>query len=427
MLLTHATWKKRGWCRVERAARWLSRGDSRLVVVTSENYLTVANASDSLFDHPGTGEFAIDEDREVVAQIMQEMVEAKLATLFASRRFSDYRILCALRRAMFEGHVNDCRGSVHLLPIDEGLPPAERFLQELGMRGPQEQDDAGRTALHYAAAAGDAEVATGLLAMRGEVDARTTKKDAPHCFRGRGFTPLHCAARFATRTEVLDVLLDARACIDARTDRGETPLHACSNAGRVAVLELLVERRAALEARNVSGGTPLLAAALHGREALVRYLVRADADAKATSHFGTNALHCVALFSGAAELVAPLAQAGCPVDGQLISLFAATRRTPNRGARVGLTVLSGSVSVAYGCGSRAPAVVVFSHMEGITPLMCAALLGRGDVARALRAQGASATLTSRNGFTAADWARLTAQPADFMAELYGRQLLHKNI
>ena len=62
-------------------------------------------------------------------------------------------------------------------------------------------------------------------------------------------------------------------------------------------------------------------------------------------------------------------------------------------------------------------VVGFSQLEGLTPLMIAACLGRRDVARALRAAGASAALTSRNGFAAADWGRQFGQPLDFVEEL----------
>ena len=88
------------------------------------------------------------------------------------------------------------------------------------MRGPRERDGAGRTPLTYAAASGDADVAAGLIAMRGDVGVRTTKKDARHFLVGAGMMPLHFAALFSTRTEVLDVLLDARARVDARDDNG---------------------------------------------------------------------------------------------------------------------------------------------------------------------------------------------------------------
>ena len=125
----------------------------------------------------------------------------------------------------------------------------------------------------------------------------------------------------------------------------------------------------------------------------------------------------MAILSGGAELVLPLLEAGCPVDGRLIAGLAGARRVQHRGLRVALTGLFGSMALAYRCGRRTPFVVGFSQCEGLTPLMLAAMLGRRDVAGLLRAQGADAALTSRNGFTAADWARLFGQPADFVAEL----------
>ncbi len=152
------------------------------------------------FDFPGSGRFTVEDDRHHVELLMRGLLQTKLGTLLAARAFEDYRFLFALRRLVFAGHARE-RVSLHLVETDERLPPAGRLLQQLGLRA-QERDGAGRAALHYAAIAGDAEAAAGLLAMRADVDMRVTKADRAHML-GAGCTALQVAALFSPRTEVL--------------------------------------------------------------------------------------------------------------------------------------------------------------------------------------------------------------------------------
>jgi len=416
VILTQSSWGERGWCRVERAARAFAATDTRMLLVTSDAVVQMVHPADYLFDFPGSGKFSAEKDRADVGDIMRGMVETKLGTLLAARQFADYRFLFALRRVVFAGHAGR-RGSLHLVQTDDRLPPAERFLTELGLRGARERDGAGRTALHYAAIAGDADVVGGLLEMRADVDVRTTKADKPHSILSAGFTPLHLAAYFSTRVDVLTVLLDARARVDARDGIGNTPLHYSAISGRAATAQLLFEHGAALESRNGKGLTPLLLAAMFGRVELARALLALGASATATIVWELNALHYVAIFSGTVGLVEVLVDAGCPVDGQMISGLAGARRVENRAVRLAMTLVFGGAGLAHRCGSRTAKVVLMSHIEGMTPLMFAAALGRRDVARALLSHGASTALTARNGSAAADWARLFGQPEDYVEEL----------
>jgi len=122
--LTHASWKRRGWCRVERAARALSAGDTRMLLIASEGVAIVSGPFDFLFDYPGTGEFSFEGDREGVSGLMRGMLTAKLDSNLRARRFGDYRFLFALRGAMFEGHASD-RGSLRLVDPVEAEPQVQ--------------------------------------------------------------------------------------------------------------------------------------------------------------------------------------------------------------------------------------------------------------------------------------------------------------
>ena len=70
-----------------------------------------------------------------------------------------------------------------------------------------------------------------------------------------GWTALHEAARFWSRTWIVEFLLDHGADIHARDDSGNTPLHLAIAYFHRPVVELLLERGANLEAKNDAGQT----------------------------------------------------------------------------------------------------------------------------------------------------------------------------
>jgi len=89
--------------------------------------------------------------------------------------------------------------------------------------------------------------------------------------------PLHDAAS-AGDVEQVGTLLDQGADIDARSERGETPLILAILAGHDAVAERLIERGAATDGRNIGGFTPLHAAAYAGDAAMAELLIAQGAD-----------------------------------------------------------------------------------------------------------------------------------------------------
>jgi ankyrin repeat protein len=109
-------------------------------------------------------------------------------------------------------------------------------------------DRGGRSALHYAALAGDASEVVRLLADG--LDANLGDKD--------GFTPLHFAAQ-GWHLEVARALLDGGAEVDAQNRHGNTPLGVAvfNSKGRGELIVLLRERGADAEAVNRYGQSPL--------------------------------------------------------------------------------------------------------------------------------------------------------------------------
>jgi ankyrin repeat protein len=73
---------------------------------------------------------------------------------------------------------------------------------------------------------------------------------------GGGMTAFHWAA-FGGKTEVVQLLLDGGADIQAENNRGYTALHYASERGIVDVVQLLLDRGADMQAENKEGETPL--------------------------------------------------------------------------------------------------------------------------------------------------------------------------
>lgn len=127
----------------------------------------------------------------------------------------------------------------------------------------------GMTALHWAAANGDAEIARTLLYAGATVRSTT---------RLGGYTPLHLAARSGD-AGTAGILLEAGADPNAFTSTGVTPLHFAADADAAGVVAALVESGAEVDARDgFSERTPLMFAAVRGADAAGQALLDAGAD-----------------------------------------------------------------------------------------------------------------------------------------------------
>ncbi len=157
----------------------------------------------------------------------------------------------------------------------------------------------GLTLLHAAARCFHPEVAEFLLARGAEIEARTNK----------GFTPLHYAAQGSCQTARL--LLSRKANVKAKSEGGETPLHLAARTGAVDMVTLLIAHGADVNARSNDGETPLFAAILTNeldyiKDKLVALLISKGAEVNAKidtkGDRGISPLHAAA-GKGRAEIV----------------------------------------------------------------------------------------------------------------------------
>ncbi|KAJ0393452.1 hypothetical protein ATCC90586_003260 [Pythium insidiosum] len=131
------------------------------------------------------------------------------------------------------------------------------------------------------------------------LNARSETKIARKLYDGS--TPLHLAASRG-HLDVVRLLLQHGAAIDARRRNGTTTLNAVAGNGHIDVVRVLLKHDANVNAKDHYGWTPLRRAALHGRVDVVRLLLAHDALVDAKSDDGSSALFSAAV-EGHADIV----------------------------------------------------------------------------------------------------------------------------
>jgi ankyrin repeat protein len=130
-------------------------------------------------------------------------------------------------------------------------------------------------------------------------------------------TPLLWAC-YHDHEQVVQVLLEHGADIEAKDSQDWTPLHYACYKGRVAVVNELLSRGANNEAMNNRGSTPLHIASLNDHLAIVKALVSKGANILAANNQGEHPINVLAVSEGHSEVAKYLLQ----------QLYATTRRLP---------------------------------------------------------------------------------------------------
>jgi ankyrin repeat protein len=133
---------------------------------------------------------------------------------------------------------------------------------------------------------GDIERIKKLISQGANVNAKDNK----------GMTPLHEAAYYGRR-QVAKVLIAEGANVNATDTAGQTPLHIAANFGAKFVPELLLANGAQVNARDNSGNTPLHDAAGWWcvKQDLLELLLAKGADVNARNEAGQTPLHRVSM------------------------------------------------------------------------------------------------------------------------------------
>jgi ankyrin repeat protein len=131
---------------------------------------------------------------------------------------------------------------------------------------------------------------------------------------GDGIAPLHFAAGEGY-TGMTRYLLDKNVDINVKNAAGTTPLHEAARSGNLVIMELLLERGADVRAQDAKGNTPLhigIPAASH-RAALAMLLLK-GADPNLRDEHGESPLHILITLNRRPEILAVLLEGGADVS-----------------------------------------------------------------------------------------------------------------
>ena len=129
-----------------------------------------------------------------------------------------------------------------------------------------------------------------------------------------GETPLHTHAGEG-RKEVVKILINAGANVNAKNDSGSTPLIAAAFDGDKEIVKLLIAKGANVNPKTDLGNTPLHSAALNGRKEIVELLIANGADVNANNVAGVTPLHWAAQ-EGQKEIAELLIAKGADVNAK---------------------------------------------------------------------------------------------------------------
>ncbi|XP_008217567.1 uncharacterized protein LOC103318096 [Nasonia vitripennis] len=285
-----------------------------------------------------------------------------------------------------------------------------------------DKDNKQRTPLHYAALKGHHEAVSVLLKHKANNIAKDQNGFAPLHYAitnnhretfliliGEeehddynesmgGFTLLHLAAEKG-HPDIIDHLLNFKANVADRTDKGVIPLHLAVIKGNVDATKILILRGSNVNAKNIKGSTPLHLAAEYGCRKIASILLKYGADANALDNDFYTPLHYAAK-SGFNDIINTLVKYGANVvaatdtgvtpihlamrDGHLHTVHALLQHDPS-------IILSGrdflNIAIDYGHKEVVEYLVNLNvdvnvpGVDNVTPVHMAASEGYSDLLR----------------------------------------------
>ncbi|XP_065914614.1 uncharacterized protein [Dysidea avara] len=216
-------------------------------------------------------------------------------------------------------------------------------------------------------------------------------------------TPLMIAAEY-NRQDVVKMLLNKGADLNARDEWERTPLMIAAEYNRQDVVKMLLNKGADLNARDERGRSALSIALWEGNEELAGALITAGADIKITDNAGNTMLMCAA-------------EGGCTkVASDLLNTGSIDINAVNKRGRSALSIAleEGNEELA-GALITAGADIKITDIAGNTMLMCAAEGGCTKVASDLLNTGS----IDINAVNKDGWSALTIAICDGNEELAG--------
>ncbi|CAE7584650.1 ankrd52 [Symbiodinium natans] len=402
-ILSQSSWADRGWCRTERLARELAaRDDGFMIVVSSPVHQSLVFDMNRCLEAPGLGKFTFEADRKKVGNVIVQMVWNKLHHHLARGDLHKYRFL-------LNSQSTRCLQNLDVDPID-GLVPGfhsdenpftdpkafllDWFMHQNGFKSYTDYDSGGWSPLCFAVMRGNTALVQSLLDRHASPNDATQKPKKEMVF-GRNLSVLSIAAIYNSN-EVMHVLLEARANVNARDSHYGTPLHWANISNNSEGVRILCQAAADPNVRCFPGLTPFETACACSAISAMREML-----AQIPSTSLKRSLHWALMFhGGSTDTVRFLIDARANVDERFdVSVKEPTWWLLLTGASMKHRVSpSNFTSLAY-------------HRRGATPLMFSILSGYFEAAAVLLAAGARFGVQNSRRKTAADLARDSLAPS----------------
>lgn len=361
------SWTKRGWCRVELWSNILRQGCLRpTLLVRSENWVQFVDCKLWFTWQAHKGTLAVESDRNVIKDLMFSMLNRKLNHIGGAARDTYEQWLAAMHGAL----------------IGEILPDMDEqdFKDRFRLAG--KAKECSMPLVMCAALSGQPHMIRVCLAAGCDVDAPVRRTDLSTIVLMKGFTALQATCYFKPlrHLEVLEVLLEAKADVEARNSWGFRALHCSTYPGAV---ETLLRYRADINARVVPWGWSVLycCAAFHGNMDTVEALLR----------HGARIGHALKSACGSID------------DTDMVRCLLKHRADPDRAftPKLVFKYYGRALSKYHGRELQAASPLIRStaDTDGLTPLGVAAFGGKANVMRALLDARASPDKANWRGLT----------------------------
>ncbi|CAE8692616.1 unnamed protein product [Polarella glacialis] len=323
-IMSYNSWKKRGWCRAERAARFLSTHNTSMIIVESPIRLELAIAFESLWCPVGSGDFTQDAGKRQVGHLLKLLLTNKLQASLAMSKFHEYRVLLNLQRNLLQNLPIGCITEVvpSLLadktdndavpPGDEQSAIVQEFMHQNGFTSIDDRDEGGWTPLCFAALNGDHVLIQGLLKLRADVNDCLSKSDQILHFN-RDMSVLTLCAMFSNNT-AMKLLIAEKADLDASDCIGVRALSAAGHGLNCEGIKILMESRCNPELKDLLGLSPVVPACVWGSHESVAAFIEAGVP---VSGHGMPLLHASMMNKGDPILVQRLLEARADIDEPL--------------------------------------------------------------------------------------------------------------
>lgn len=376
----YCTWLDRGWCRLEIWCNLLSHNrEAPMILVRDADQAEFAMPIHWVHSSAQEGNFAVESDREKVAQVMRTAFRSKLASLKGNREQVDlFRYLAAVQ--------------YRLLQLPCPSLSLESFVDHFGFEKPELTASQGMVPLACAVLSEDLEMVERLVTQySAQLDVRLPGIAEVGLTRGR--TPLHLAAM--TGGPMVRQLLQLRADPNGCNTVGMSALGYSRSCEAV---EVFLEQQADVNYTAPPGGlTPLAVASLFcAPTPVVQLLIRRRAD---VNHRG---------YGGAA---APLTCLAVPADGnpclaEQVRCLVAGRADVNLcGEPTGALRVFELACRATSCiRTQSSLERIFAEIS-TTPLGFACLLGREPLVQLLLEQRADPEIRNNRGHAALELAK----------------------